>query len=113
MPANTPASRKAKGRKAQQQVRDAILAKFPELTVDDVRSTAMGQSGVDILLSTAAKKAFPFSVEVKAQENISIHACLKQAEENVEEDMSPLLIFKRNHSKMYVTLSLEDFMELL
>lgn len=31
----TPASRKAKGRKAQQQVRDSILARFPDLLLSD------------------------------------------------------------------------------
>ena len=52
----TASSSKAKGRLGQQEVRDKILKTFPELEPDDVRSTAMGQSGEDIQLSPRARK---------------------------------------------------------
>jgi hypothetical protein len=51
------ASAKSKGRKLQQTVRDAVLAQYPDLTEDDVRSCPMGSNGEDIQLSTAAKAA--------------------------------------------------------
>ena len=70
------------------------------------------QSGEDIKLSHSARKKFPFSVECKAQEKLNIWESLKQAEDN-SNDYTPLLIFKRNRSKTYVTLSLEDFLDLL
>jgi len=72
----------------------------------------MGESGEDIKLSHSARKLFPFSVECKAQEKLNIWESLKQAEDN-SNDYTPLLIFKRNRSKTYVTLSLEDFLNLL
>lgn len=110
--AKTTASRKAKGRKLQQQVRDTILEKFTQLEPDDVRSTSMGASGTDILLSPAAKKLFPYSVEAKCQEALNIWSALTQAEENRLENTAPLLVFKRNRSETYVALKLEDFMKL-
>ena len=104
-------SRKAKGRRLQNKVRDLILEKF-NLHPDDVRSAIMGESGEDIKLSNSARSKFPFSVECKAQEKLNIWDSLKQAEDN-SNSHTPILIFKRNRSKTYVTLSLEDFLDLL
>lgn len=111
--ANTPQSRKAKGRKLQQEVRDTILRTFPKLEPDDVVSTSMGVSGADIKLSPAAKKVFPYSVEAKCQESISIWSALKQAEKNTPENQTSLLVFKRNHSKTYVTVEFDHFMNMI
>jgi len=105
-------SAKNKGKRLQNKVRDLILEKFNTLEDDDVRSTTMGDSGEDVLLSPAARRLFPFSVECKNQEKLNIWSSLEQAEDNAT-DYKPLLIFKRNRSKTYVTLSLEDFLDLL
>ncbi len=112
-----PQSAKAKGRNAQKDVRDRLLEKAPSLTANDIRSTSMGASGVDILMSEAALKIYPFAIEVKCQESLNIWAALEQAEQSVSAVMEvrkirPLLCFKRNRSKMYVALTLEDFLEL-
>ena len=58
-------SAKNKGKRLQNKVRDLILEKFNTLEDDDVRSTTMGDSGEDVLLSPAARKLFPFSIECK------------------------------------------------
>jgi hypothetical protein len=58
-------SAKNKGKRLQNDVRDLILETFTELEPDDVRSTTMGDSGEDILLSPAARKLFPFATEKK------------------------------------------------
>ena len=110
--ANTPASRKAKGRRLQQEVADAILAAFPELEPDDVKPAIMGESGEDIKLSPAARRLFPFATECKYQERISIWSALKQADANcgVHE---PLLIFRRNRSKTYAVLELEALLHII
>jgi hypothetical protein len=110
--ANTRSS-KAKGRRLQQEVRDRIREHFPSLEEDDITCTLMGESGCDIKLSPAAKKKFPFSIECKNQESLSIWAALKQAADNIKEGTTPLLVFRRNRSKTYVTLEFEDFMKLL
>lgn len=104
-----PQSAKAKGRNLQKAVRDELLKRAPQLEADDIRSTSMGASGVDILLSPAARKIFPYSIECKAQESLNIWTALEQAEEN-KGDHTPLLCFKRNRTEIYVALKLEDFL---
>ena len=105
-------SAKNKGKRLQNDVRDLILETFTELEPDDVRSTTMGDSGEDILLSPAARKLFPFSVECKNQEKLNIWSSLEQAEDNAGKHM-PLLIFKRNRSKTYAVLPIEEFINLI
>jgi hypothetical protein len=63
---------KSKGRVLQQKIRDIIIESFKDLEEDDVRSTSMGASGIDVLLSPKAQLYFPYSVEAKNQEKISI-----------------------------------------
>jgi len=107
-----PRSAKNKGKRLQNNVRDLILEKFNQLEPDDVRSTTMGDSGEDVLLSPAARKLFPFSVECKNQEKLNIWSSLEQTETNAGKH-TPLLIFKRNRSKTYAVLQLDDLMEML
>ena len=103
---------KNKGKRLQNNVRDLILEKFNQLEPDDVRSTTMGDSGEDVLLSPAARKLFPFSVECKNQEKLNIWSSLQQAEDNAGEHI-PLVVFKRNRSKTYVAFELDKLMEIL
>ena len=105
-------SAKNKGKRLQNDVRDLILETFTELEPDDVRSTTMGDSGEDVLLSPAARKLFPFSVECKNQEKLNIWSSLEQTETNAGKH-TPLLIFKRNRSKTYAVLQLDDLMKML
>ena len=107
-----PRSAKNKGKRLQNKIRDLILEKFDILEPDDVRSITMGDSGEDILLSPAARKLFPFSVECKNQEKLNIWGALEQAEEN-SGNHSPLVIFKRNRSKTYAVLEFKELLKLL
>jgi len=108
-----PRSAKNKGKRLQNTVRDLILEKFnSKLEPDDVRSITMGESGEDILLSPAARRVFPFSIECKSQEKLSIWSSLEQAEDN-SGDHTPLLIFKRNRSKTYAVLEFDELLKLL
>lgn len=124
-----PQSAKAKGRRLQQWVRDTLLsyASGLQLTADDIRSTSMGAQGEDIQLSTAAKKAFPYSIECKNVEKLNIFAALEQAESNANpsvirvdattkslkfEHITPMVVFKRNKSSVYVALEFEEFLRL-
>ena len=72
----------------------------------------MGDSGEDIQLSPAARKLIPYSIECKNQEKLNIWGALEQAEKN-SGDSKPVLIFKRNRSKTYVVLEIEDFIDLI
>ena len=106
-------SGKAKGRRLQNKIRDVLLEHFSDkLEPDDVRSITMGESGEDILLSPAARRMFPFSVECKSQEKLSIWSSLEQADDN-SGDHTPLLIFKRNRSKTYAVLEFKELLKLL
>ena len=108
-----PRSAKNKGKRLQNKIRDLILEKFDsKLEQDDVRSITMGDSGEDILLSPAARRLFPFSVECKNQEKLNIWGALEQAEEN-SGNHAPLVIFKRNRTKTYAVLEFDKLLELL
>ena len=105
-------SAKSKGRRLQNQIKELLLESFKELEPDDVRSAIMGETGEDIKLSPAARRQIPYSFECKNQEKLNIWESLNQAEEN-SGDYPPVLIFKRNRSKTYVTIELEEFIKLI
>ena len=106
-------SGKAKGRRLQNKIRDVLLEHFSDkLEPDDIRSQIMGMSGEDIVLSPAARKLIPYSFECKNQEKLNIWSSLEQADSN-SGNYPPVLIFKRNRSKTYVTIELEEFMKLI
>jgi hypothetical protein len=105
-------SAKSKGRRLQNKVKEILLEAFSELEPDDIRTAIMGESGEDIKLSPAARKQIPYSFECKNQEKINIWESLTQAEEN-SGDSNPVLVFKRNRSKTYAVLEIEDFIDLI
>ena len=105
-------SKKGKGRRLQNFVRDRLLFSFPTLEPDDVKAAIMGESGEYIKLSPAAKRKIPYSFECKNQERLSIWESLKQAEDNCD-DRTPVLIFKRNRSKTYAVVEIDSFLELI
>ena len=105
-------SAKNKGKRLQNSVRDILLETFDTLERDDIKSAIMGDSGEDIQLSPAARKLIPYSIECKNQEKLNIWSALEQAEGN-KGVSKPVLIFKRNRSKTYAVLELEDFVDLI
>ena len=105
-------SAKAKGRRLQNYVRDILRSTFPQLEKDDIKSQTMGMCGEDIVLSPLAKETIPYSFECKNKERISVWADLAQAESNCE-DRAPVLIIKRNRSKVYAVIELDEFINLI
>jgi hypothetical protein len=103
-------SAKAKGRLLQQKVRDLILSSYEWLTEDDVRSTGMGQPGVDVQLSTAAKSVFPYDVECKNMASIAIYKWYNQREQ--KDGSETLLVVKANRQKPLAIIDLDHFIEL-
>lgn len=108
-----PQSAKAKGRNLQKVVRDAILNCFNQLTDRDVRSTSMGASGVDVLLSAKAVDLFPYSVECKNHARMAVYQLWSDTTDNVAPDTHPLLVIKQNHSEPLAVITLEHFLELV
>lgn len=107
----TPSSSKAKGRRGQQLVRDTFLSAFPSLEPDDIRSTAMGQTGEDLLLSPAARKILPYQFEIKNKAKSQIHTYYEQAQQHGSHE--PLVIVKMDRRIALAIVSLDHFIELL
>ena len=103
-------SAKAKGRRFQQWVALQIskVTGIPVGKDGDIESRPMGQSGSDIIIRGEAKRLFPYGVECKNQETLSIWKSLLQAEEYGK----PLLFFTRNRTPKYVALRAEEFFKL-
>jgi len=103
-------SAKAKGRRFQQWVAGKI-GELLDMEVEkdgEIESRPMGQSGSDIILRGVAKKLFPFGVECKNVEALSVWKALDQAKEYGE----PILFFTRNRSTKYVACRANKFFEM-
>ena len=112
--ASRTSSRKAKGRRLQQEVRDLLREKYKDILEPlDIMSTIMGDKGVDIKLSPAARKVIPFNIECKNQETMTMWQWLLQSEANGEPGRIPLLVFTRNRSDTYISMKLSDLLELV
>lgn len=107
------ASAKAKGRNLQKWVRDQILAVFPELEPDDVKSTSMGAGGEDVQLSPAARKKIPISVECKARQKVSVYQWYEQAVTNAKDGIEPVVILKADRKKPLALIDAETFFTLM
>ena len=99
-----PQSAKSKGRRHQQRIAQDILTAFPHLHPDDVRSTSMGCSGIDIQMSEAARQSLPLSIEAKNCEKLSIWSALAQCEANTATDTTGCVVFTRNRAKTYAVV---------
>lgn len=106
-----PSSAKAKGRKLQQWTRDQILKRYLCLEPDDVRSTSMGASGEDILLSPAARKLLPLSFECKNLNSMAFYKWYDQAVINCPKKAEPIVVAKANHRKPVVIIDAEYFLD--
>lgn len=103
-------SNKAKGRTGQQAIRDLILSVFPELEADDVRSTSMGSSGEDLLLSPAARKLLPWNIEVKRKKKIAACRFMDQAKSHG--NYKPVAFFREDHGPWYACVDARYLLEL-
>ena len=112
-------SAKAKGRNLQNLVRDRLRkifvdnwTKVPKLEYDDIKSQTMGMGGEDIVLSPMAKKLIPYSFECKNTERLNLWKSLEQCEDN-SEDRTPILIIKKNRSKVYAVIEFNNFTQMI
>ena len=105
-----PQSAKAKGRVLQQWVRD-LLVESLEIHPEDIESRSMGAGGEDLIMSRAARKSFPYSVECKNQEKLNIWSAYDQAKENSGK-YTPIVVLKRNNVKPLVLIDAQDFIDI-
>jgi hypothetical protein len=112
MVAGSTASAKAKARLHQQFVATEIQDAF-DLPEEDVVSVPMGSPGLDILLSARAREEFPYGVECKRVEKLSIPAWWAQCRTNAEkEGLRPLLVYRRSREGPMVVMRWFDFIEI-
>ena len=104
-------SRKAKGRRLQNWVRDSLRGLFLTLTDDDVRVAIMGETGSDIKLSKTAKKLFPYDIECKNTEGWKkVYDAYDQADGHGDDQ--PLVFIKMNRREPLVVVNAKHFMRL-
>ncbi len=107
---------KAKGRRLQQQVRDALraLGATRGLVDGDINSTSMGVSGVDVLLSPAADRLFSLAIECKNVERLQVVPTFLEHYGKYEADSRlKILVHGKNKIAPMVTLRFTDFITLL
>lgn len=109
-------SAKAKGRRHQQAIRDDLreLLRPYGIVDEDVESTGMGQSGVDIILSPAAKRILDLVIEAKNVEKLNVVGVFQHHHElYTEKPGLKLLIHTRNRAQTLVTLKWSDLLGIL
>ena len=105
------ASRKAKGRRLQQQFMKLLIEKL-DIDPEDIESRSMGAGGEDLIMSKAARTKFPYSVECKNQERLNIWQAWDQANGN-KGIYEPLIVIKKNGTPPLVVLNAENFLEMI
>ncbi|MAG48300.1 hypothetical protein CMO86_01025 [Candidatus Woesearchaeota archaeon] len=103
-------SKKAKGRRLQQWVRDLLIEKL-EVHPEDIESRSMGAGGEDLIMSRSAREKFPYSIECKNQESLNIWKSYEQAQQN-SGNYEPIVVLKRNNVKPLVLVDADYFIEL-
>ena len=103
-------SKKAKGPRLQQWVRDILIEKL-EVHPEDIESRSMGAGGEDLIMSRSAREKFPYSIECKNQESLNIWKSYEQAQQN-SGNYEPIVVLKRNNVKPLVLVDADYFVEL-
>ena len=103
-------SKKAKGRRFQQWVRDKLIEVL-NIHPEDIESRSMGAGGEDLIMSRSAREKFPYSIECKNQESLNIWKSYEQAQQN-SGNYEPIVVIKRNNVKPLVLVDADYFVEL-
>ena len=110
----TVRSRKAKGRRLQNWVRDTLLEIFTSLDSNDISCAIMGETGEDIKLSNPAKKLIPYSFECKNKETFKgIYDIMSQAQENAKVTDVPVAVIKMNKFQPLAIVDATHFLKLI
>lgn len=100
-------SAKAKGRNLQKWAAARLLEYAPELEGDDVKSTSMGASGEDVMLSPAARRIYPWQIECKSYARIAVYDFYNQACSHGTYE--PVVFMKQNGCKPLVVVDADYF----
>jgi hypothetical protein len=77
-----------------------------------IHSRECGLSGTDVILRGEIYNAFPYDIECKNTQTISVYSYIRQAEANTKEGRNWLIFHKKNHTKPIVIMDAEHFFEL-
>lgn len=111
-------SAKGKARRLQQQLQKRLLqimANVKEthsVDPDHIRSTPMGVSGEDLMLSPGARDFFPFAFECKNSERIGFWPTVDQAVANAGRYI-PVIMFGKNHSDSWMAMPSKAWLSML
>lgn len=84
------------------------------LEADDIASRGMGQNGVDVILSPAARRVFDLDIECKNQESLNVTTEFKKHwEKYMNRPSLKMLVHTKNFGTPLVTIRWEDFLTLL
>lgn len=112
-------SAKAKGRNLQkwtcEQVSKLLSISWGYEDEKLIQPRLMGQSGTDVVLRGEAHLKFPFDIECKATETISLYKDIEQAKTNSHPELLRpwLLIHKKRNNKPIVIIDAETFFNLV
>ena len=104
-------SRKAKGRRLQQQFMQLLIEKL-DIDPEDIESRSMGAGGEDLIMSKAARNKFPYSIECKNQESLNIWKAWDQANGN-KGLYEPMIVIKKNGVRPLIVVDAENFLEMI
>jgi hypothetical protein len=104
-------SRKAKGRRLQQQFMQLLIEKL-DIDPEDIESRSMGAGGEDLIMSKAARNKFPYSIECKNQESLNIWKAWDQANGN-KGIYEPLVVIKKNGVSPLIVIDAESFLDMI
>lgn len=89
------------------------IGKLYSLEPDDIMSRGMGQNGVDVMLSPAARKVFgQLACECKNVEALNVATTFKEHQDKYP-NQTVLLFHKRKKVEPLVTMTMAHFMTLL
>lgn len=91
----------------RQRILDTVFTDYPKEIHEDFRCTPGGVNGPDFMLSTIVKKKFPFAVECKKTETLTLKSAWTQAVSHVFSERNylfPLVIFSRKNAPSKVIL---------
>ena len=104
-------SRKAKGRRLQQQFMQLLIEKL-DIDPEDIESRSMGSGGEDLIMSKSARNKFPYSIECKNQESLNIWKAWDQANGN-KGIYEPLVVIKKNGVSPLIVIDAESFLNMI
>ena len=79
----------------------------------EIHSRECGLSGVDIILRGDAFKNFPYDIEAKNTESVSLYKWIEQAKSNTKANREWLVVHKKNKSNPIVIMDANHFFSLI